>query len=394
MTPLRLTTWFRARMLPLVAATALVVATAAPAAFYLRERWDLVVSARRDAGRVAEVVRAEIDQRPTLWRYSAVKLGERLAAAGLGRAAIRIVDGDNVAVPIDVPAAAETPGWPLWGRVEIEVDGRRQATVWIAADQRPLLASTAELAAAFALLALLLGAVLYQLPVRAIARAERRIANLLGRLALTLQEEDRRRIARDLHDGAGQAITAARLELSALRGAGVAPDVIDRIARQLDEALDEVRRSTHALAPPALAELGLLRALERHCEAFSDAAGLEVRCDVAADLPPLGAEIETACYRIVQEALTNTARHAGATHAWVRLAAGDGGRRLRLEVGDDGGGMASPGPPGAGHGIEGIRERARLLGGEVALTSDAGSGVRLEVTLPLGDDAPAAGQPI
>lgn len=381
MTPLHLTTWFRARMLPLVAATGLVVATAAPGAFYLRERWDLVVGARLSAARVADVLRGEIEQRPQLWCYGAVKLGERLSAAGLGQAPLRVVDGDGAVVPIDLDVSA-APRWPLWGKVEVAVDGRRAATVWIAADQRPLVASTAELAFAFALLALGLGVVLYQLPVRAIARAERRIANLLGRLALTLQEEDRRRIARDLHDGAGQAITAARLELSALKSQGFPQPLLDKIAHQLDEALDEVRRSTQALAPPALAELGLGRALERHCEAFSDAAGLAVSCDVGADLPPLGADVETACYRIVQEALTNTARHAGATRAWVRLGSRDG-RSLTLEVGDDGAGISLGDAPSDGHGIEGIRERARLLGGEVALASAAGRGVQIEVTIPL-----------
>ncbi|MSP63941.1 MAG: sensor histidine kinase [Myxococcales bacterium] len=381
MTPLRLTSWFRARMLPLVAATAVVVATAAPGAFYLRERWDLVNGARGHAGRIGEALRGEIDGRPTLWRYDSTKLAERLAGSGLDRAAIRLVDAEGIPVAVE---SAPLPARPLWGRVEVLIDGRREATVWVAADHGALLVSAGELAAAFALLALGLAAVLYLLPVRAIGRAERRIGLLLGRLTLTLQEEDRRRIARDLHDGAGQAITAARLELLALRARGVDPEAAQRIAHLLDEALEEVRRSTAALVPPALAELGLARALVRHCEAFGDAAGLAVECRVAEELPSLPAEVETACYRIVQEALANTARHAGATRAWVRLAQVAGGR-LRLEIGDDGGGIvgtsrrADPG----GQGIEGIRERVRLLDGEVALESHEGSGLRIEITLPI-----------
>jgi signal transduction histidine kinase len=187
-------------------------------------------------------------------------------------------------------------------------------------DAEPLYASTALLALVFSVLGAGLGTVLFLLPVRAIAVAEGRVQNLLGRLALTLQEEDRRRIARDLHDGAGQVLTAARLELLALQGGG-APSAaaLSRIAGHLDEALAEVRRSTAALAPPALAELGLGRALERQCEALADATGLRVRCSAAADLPKLDGEVELACYRIAQEALTNVARHAHANEVAVRL---------------------------------------------------------------------------
>ncbi len=375
MTPLGLTTWFRARMLPLVGATAVVLAASAPAAYYLRERWDLAQVARAQAARVAELADAEIDERPSLWRYDVQKLAERLQAERLQDVHVRLADATG---PVTLPTAP-VPAHPVWGRVE-----RPRVTVWVAADQRPLMLSTINLAAAALALALVLGAVLYLLPVRAIARAERRIALLLGKLATTLQEEDRRRIARDLHDGAGQAITAARLELAALRARARDGDAtIDRVTRHLDEALAEVRRSTTALAPPALAELGLARALERHCEAFADAAGLAVACEVAADLPALGAEVETACYRIVQEALTNTARHAGATRAWVRLAA-DGGRLL-LEIGDDGAGLGDGAEAAGGRGIDNIRARARLLGGEVDLASQAGRGVRVAVTLPLGE---------
>jgi two-component system sensor histidine kinase UhpB len=274
--------------------------------------------------------------------------------------------------------SAPLPAGPLWGRAEVQLDGRREASVWVAVDPRPPLIHAAELGAGFALLGALLAAVLYLLPVRAIARAERRVSGLLGRLTLAMQEEDRARIARDLHDGAGQAITAARMELSALRTAGAEPAAVARIAGLLDEALDEVRRSTAALTPPALAELGLERALLRHCEAFGDAVGLSVSCTVDGELPPLHTDLETACYRIVQEALTNTARHARATRAWVRLRTD--GDRLLLEVGDDGAGLPAE---RSGSGIEGIRERARLLGGEVDVSSGEGGGTKLGVALPI-----------
>jgi two-component system sensor histidine kinase UhpB len=374
---LGLTAWFRARMAPLVATTGIVVTLAAPSAFYLRERWDLVQVARAQAAHVAQVVRGEIDESPSLWRYDASKMSERFIAEGLEHSTVRLFAADGAAVRAE---SAPLPRYPLWGTAPVRVEDKVAASVWVAVDQRPLIVATGWLFGASALLALLLTAILYLLPVRAIAGAERRITFLLGKLALTLQEEDRRRMARDLHDGAGQALTAARLELAALKAKGADPDAVGRITRCLDEAIDEVRRSTTALAPPALAELGLARAIERHCEAFADAAGLHVACEVAADLPPLDGEVETACYRIVQEALHNTARHAGATKAWVRLRTVD--HSLRLEVGDDGSGLGETAARASGSGIEGIRERARLLGGEIEVASAAGSGVRIAVMLP------------
>jgi two-component system sensor histidine kinase UhpB len=250
--------------------------------------------------------------------------------------------------------------------------------VWVALDAAPLLHATGGLAAAFAGLAMLLGAVLYLVPMRTVAIAQRRIKALLGELTLTLQEEDRQRIARDLHDGAGQALTAARLRLMALeQSAGQAAERSE-IARLLDDALDEVRRSVHTLSPPALAELGLGGALQRHCEAFAVATGLTVLCEVAT-LPPLRPKLEVACYRIVQEALANSARHAQARRAWVhveRCAAG-----LRLLIYDDG--TAKVPPLTEGLGLLGIRQRARLLGGRADITVAANLGLRVEATFPL-----------
>lgn len=254
----------------------------------------------------------------------------------------------------------------------------RSAAVGV--DTGPLLVGTRVLAMVLGGIAALFGVLLYVVPARAVAATKRSVEAVMTERALTLQEEDRRRIARELHDGAGQALTAARLQLVALEETVGDARAIGRIVQHIDEAIDEVRRSTSALAPPALAELGLAGALERHCEVFSLASNLPVRCDVTGSLPPLEAYVETACYRIAQEALHNAARHAGAKRAWLRLAATD--RELSLEIGDDGAGITDPSK--LGFGLDSIRERARLVGATVRLLSEAGRGARLILMVPIG----------
>ena len=375
MTPLRLTSWFRKRMLALVVTAAVPIAAAAPLALYVQEHYDLLERAHDDGERIAAVIRAELYERPRIWRYDATKLGERIAAEGLDPRPLRLfAGGREVAIERVHPPPA--PAIPLWSHQTVAPG----VELWVAADEAPLRERTWELLGLFSLLAAALGLGLYLVPVRAVAGAERRTHRLLGQLALTLADEDRRRIARDLHDGAGQALTAARLELLALsaRAPAEAREALGRIAARLDEAVAEVRRSSAALGPPALEELGFARALERHCEAFADSAGLEVRCQVA-PLPPLAAELELAGYRIVQEALTNVARHARATRASVSVQAAGGS--LCIEVSDDGRGLPAGEQPGRGLG--GIRERAELLGGALRLGSPPGGGATVAVEMPL-----------
>jgi two-component system, NarL family, sensor histidine kinase DegS len=249
----------------------------------------------------------------------------------------------------------------------------------VPADTGPLLLETKLVAGAFALVAVLLAVLLYAAPARAAAATKRLVESAMSERALTLQEEDRRRIARELHDGAGQALTAARLQLIALRESVTDKrEEIAGIVGYVDEAIDEVRRSTTALAPPALAELGLLGAIKRHCETFSAAAGLVVHCELPMKLPRLQAYVETTIYRSMQEALHNAARHGGAKRAWVRLGVVDD--QLRLEVGDDGAGIRDQAQ--RGFGLSSMRERAHIAGGVLAVVDDAGPGTRIRITLP------------
>jgi signal transduction histidine kinase len=379
MTALELKRWFRARMVPVVAFTGVTVAVSAPLVHYVRARADAVRLAREEAARAGEALRSEMQVRPGLWRHGAAKLSERLAESGLSRTALVVLDGEGRRARVEA-APLPPPRWALWGSAEVREGGVRLGTVYVAEDGWPLVATALELLAGFSLLGLFLGAVLLGVPLWALGEAEGRIRQLLGRLTLTLQEEDRRRIARDLHDGVGQALTAARLELQALRvRAGLDAAEVARITERLDEALEEVRRSTAQLAPAALSELGLRRALERHCAAVADASGLSVTLHWDEAVPGLPVEAETACYRVVQEALANAVRHARARTVRVALRPRAGGGLL-LQVEDDGTGQLPEGSPGRG--LEGIRERARLLGGEARVGPSPGGGLRVEVALP------------
>jgi len=201
--------------------------------------------------------------------------------------------------------------------------------------------------------------------------------------ALSAQERERQRIARELHDEVGQTLTAVLLQLK--RVADRAPEELRAEVGQAQEAtragLDEIRRIARRLRPGVLEELGLVSALRSLAAEFTT-HGLTVRQHVPGDLPPLTEESELVVYRVAQEGLTNTARHAGADRAEVRLQpVADG---IELLVRDNGNGLGTA-PEGAG--IRGMRERALLVGADLSLAPgpEEGTDVRLRIPVAVGD---------
>ncbi|MBF6455253.1 sensor histidine kinase [Nocardia cyriacigeorgica] len=196
--------------------------------------------------------------------------------------------------------------------------------------------------------------------------------------ALAAQEGERQRIARELHDEIGQSLTVALLSMK--RAVDKAPAAVAEELRNARETvrgcLDEVRGIARRLRPDVLDDLGLNSALSALCNEFSDTAGIEVTRDIDRALPRLAPEIELVCYRIAQEALTNVVRHAHAGHAQLSLHAH--GDHLVLRVRDDGRGGVTV----DGAGIRGMRERALLIDASLAITSPAGDGTDIEVTIP------------
>jgi two-component system, NarL family, sensor histidine kinase UhpB len=202
-----------------------------------------------------------------------------------------------------------------------------------------------------------------------------------ARRALAAQEDERRRIARELHDEIGQVLTGLvlRSDTLARRMPDAARGDLEDLREAARQAAEEVRRIAVRLRPEALDQLGLQSALLALFTATTDRTGLRIERDLERELP-LNAEQELVIYRVAQESLTNVARHARATHAHVALRRdAEGG--VVLVVRDDGAGI----PAGAGddsNGLRGMRERALLVGADLAIGPAPGGGAELRLRLP------------
>lgn len=196
----------------------------------------------------------------------------------------------------------------------------------------------------------------------------------LTRLLLRAQEDERRRIARELHDEAGQVLTAVKIELD-LDGRQAAGELVGR-------ALAQVRDLSNLLRPTVLDDLGLQAALRALADDFSSRTRIDVRLDLDTEPRRFPPDAEVVVYRVVQEALTNVARHAQATQARVQLTADEASATLVVQ--DNGHGTAATASPHLGW--LGMRERVTALGGTLTIDSTE-HGVRLEARMPIGATA-------
>lgn len=203
---------------------------------------------------------------------------------------------------------------------------------------------------------------------------------------VTAREEERRRLRRDLHDGLGPQLASQTLGLEAVsqmieKDPEGAQQLLDSLKQQSHEATTDVRRLVYNLRPPTLDELGLVGALQQSANRLGR-NGLHFTFALDEPLPELPAAVETAAYRIVQEAMTNVVRHAQATKALVRL--NHAGDQLILSVSDNGVGLSEEPPSGVG--LQSIRERAAELNGLFQITSNPNGGTIVEAKLPLVDN--------
>src|SRR3954452_22232062 len=200
--------------------------------------------------------------------------------------------------------------------------------------------------------------------------------------ALAAQEEERARVARDLHDEVNQSLTALLLRLEAAR---VKAPV--ELAHELAEtkalanrAMEELLMLARQLRPTALDDLGLKAALAGHVKELGRRGKVNARFESAGDFSGLPADVQLVVYRVAQEALSNAAQHSGAAHVVVELTRD--GDRVELMVGDDGSGFTFD-QAARGLGIAGMRERALLVGGDMQVESRPDAGTRVHLTVPL-----------
>jgi signal transduction histidine kinase len=215
----------------------------------------------------------------------------------------------------------------------------------------------------------------------------------LARTTWRLQEDERRRIARELHDGIGQNLTALKHQLAAAQallgeGESEACARLEASIALCGQTLEDTRNLSRLLRPQILDDLGLEPALRWLVRSFADAAQLRIELDVA-PLPALDAELQTLVFRLAQEALSNVVRHSGATQALVAVAPRTPG--LWLTVWDDGGRLGTDGAATAagGIGLAGMRERVESFGGALRVESDPATGTWIRAAVPLPAEAGA-----
>lgn len=224
--------------------------------------------------------------------------------------------------------------------------------------------------------------------------AELQVANesfrkLSARL-LQMQDEERKRLARELHDGIGQILVAITMNNSALmeEASGLSSDAVKALQENesmVQEVIRSIRTISHLLHPPLLEEAGLPSALQWYVEEFSNRSGIKVSLNCPGTLARLPGDMETAIFRIVQESLGNVHRHSGSPTAKIDLNVNDG--RAYLSISDEGKGIPEvkqreiESSARAGVGIRGMRERVKLFGGEMQIHS-AGSGTTVTAVMP------------
>ena len=207
---------------------------------------------------------------------------------------------------------------------------------------------------------------------------------------LTAREDERARLARDLHDELGALLTSAKLDAARIRSrlAGTAPEALDRLAHLVETLNSSIalgRRIIEDLRPSTLSNLGLVAALDILAREFTEQSGIEVVC--ALSPVQLDPATELVVYRVVQEAITNISKYAKAHQVWLDL--GQVGKTVRVSVRDDGVGFDSTRKVSSTFGLVGMRFRVEAEGGTLQLTTAPGQGTRLQVTLPSATPAPA-----
>ena len=216
---------------------------------------------------------------------------------------------------------------------------------------------------------------------------------VLSKRLLTVQEEERRHISRELHDEIGQALTILKIKLQTLPNSKIdvpgaltlSPENVQEMLRSIDDTLQQVRNLSVDLRPSVLDDLGLPAALRWYVDRQAQLSGIEIKFQSLSTIDRIASEIETACFRLVQEAITNIIRHSGASRARVLLERDQTGIHLRIV--DDGSGFEvskayEEARLGRSSGLLGMKERVHLLEGKIEILGNSGNGVQIQAFFP------------
>jgi signal transduction histidine kinase len=340
------------------------------------------------------------DQPGKLLSYEVIlaELGENLIKANSGREALELLLKTDIAVVLMDVSMPELDGFELAEMIRQHPRFQKTAIIFI---------SAVHLTAVDLLKGYERGAVDYisvpvvpellRAKVSVFAELHRKthqlellnfeLRRLSGRLMAT-QDDERRRVARELHDGLGQDLSVAKMMLNGAQLKGLAlhsgEQAVSDVITLLDRMIQSVRSLSHLLHPPLLDEVGLRSALQWYVDGLSDRGGIETSLEIhPVNFPRLAASLETTIFRIVQEALTNVFRHSGAKKAWVSLAEVE--KEVIVRVRDDGKGVVEQivdlRPDCIGIGIGGMRQRVKEFGGTLQI-ANANPGTLVEVVMP------------
>jgi signal transduction histidine kinase len=398
---------------PLAIFVGLVVAIAPPLTYRLVAGAQLAEQAEIYAGNVAHRLREAIFQQPDLWRYNADKILQTTMVYSRQKdiASIEIHDCEGNTV-----LSSNTAGIGTGSRkgprrsVAVEALGALAAVVTVQLDVSSHYFAVKLISAISLLLGLGMGLLIYFYPTRVVRRQsrelsqanrelgsardelaainrdlERRVQESVGNVralsarVVQIQEEERARIARDLHDGIGQAITGLQMELELAQSR---PDQAEKyLARSIEtcaETLGELRRVVQEIRPPELDAGDVSEPLRAYAELFEKRTGLATyfQANTAVEC---SRDAALCLLRVLQEALTNVKRHANASEVAIRLSSSED--QVVMEVTDDGSGF-SPTTTVRGHGLRGMRERCEFAGGSLEVESSVGEGTCLRARLP------------
>ena len=340
------------------------------------------------------------DQPSKLLSYEVMlgELGENLVKATSGREALELLLKIDVAVVLMDVSMPELDGFELAEMIRQHPRFQKTAIIFISAvhlTDMDRLKGYARGAVDYISVPII--PELLRAKVSVFAELHRRARQLealnhelrrLSQSLMTAQDEERRRIARELHDGLGQDLTAAKMMLGSLFQVHQTPEAKDQAAREanqmMDQAIKQIRTMSHLLHPPLLDEMGLFSALRWYVEGFAKRSGIETTLAIPHEFPRLTADLEIAIFKIVQESLTNVFRHAKAQNATVSLEERDS--RVFISVADNGkgidNGLAQLQPRSYGVGISGIKQRVEEHGGRLLLRN-GNPGTIVEVIFPL-----------